>query len=1000
MKIKQLLICFLILGFLGAIAFSAYRYALWKARKDIIKEINKNLKSKADYKDFSLSLSNIEIKEFKTKGILLNNLRLNYNLLDVITFKNFGFLYVDKLEINIDSLIRNLKLKKEKKKKIVSPLKSFLVLNRGKVNRLILHYKNKIFVFKNIIFSLNLKGDELHAQINFGSSFYNLRGSLNIYKRKNTLKIFTKNFKSDLFDLNFNAELKRKDFEFIIFNSKFKEYSFKNIDAKGKIEGNVINFEKFNIESNIVKLNSSFIYKNLTLSGKSKGFLNYKEFKGKFLTDFNIDLKKEKFYGKIILSNFNYKDINFERIYFSGKMDKKKIYPDSLYVTSDLIKLNGKRRDSVFVFNIKKLDSDLIKKFFVLEKDLHFVMRSKGQIQLKENDFDILMQGVLEKFVFKDLKIDFINFTFRRENYLNELNLSVPEFYFRNLKSNIDLLTIRFRKKDSINFKIKALLPFTGDFEEEGYFINKKDKKVLIAKSGRIDIYPKIKINIDSLRFMRGRLRIKEKGGEYEISLEKGDLSFLPYINILGEVNINGKFSMDFPKIRNVNLSINIKDFLYKYFSLNEINMNLSGDEKGYELTGEFEKEKGKGRINISLSSPENIYFEIYGNDFDVGEFNIPLKDLFSFKKGDYDFNIEGYYKNKKLTYEAEFNFERVGGIFYPIGVSFHDVHVILNSKNDTFTYDFTGLSEGGKIRGSGWGAVEWGKDIVTGGKIRVFNTDLYVTPEIEANVNGEIEYKKDAAGLEVNGNLFINKCFITPKFENKGTVFSKTKINLDFEGDNIFIISDYFNAELSGNLSIKSPDYVRRLYNGKFRVKRGNVFYLGKIFDISENSYLLLKGVSSFEPDLNLEAETYVYSPQNKEKVRIIISVKGSLSSPRFILKSEPPVYSSSEIIKMLAMGGELPGAEIIEGTISQEIRKRLKLKELMITGLLHGDPTFTVGTYVSENIYIKYLQGIVDKSKNLYLIRYFILPGISIYAEKDEKGSAQGGVEIEIRF
>lgn len=1009
MKIKRVLIFVSVLIFLSGISVLSYNYAIWKTKKYILKNLKNLFDSEVKGKNLNLSLSNFSFEELSFRGVNIRNFFLAYNIFALFTFKNAGVLEVEEVSVDIDSISKFLEKKRREEKSPKGEKGSDLIflLNKGNIKRLILVFRGKEYVFENVNFSINIYGREYQVYGYFYSpGLYSFRGEINLSGKGRLFKIFTHNFKSDLFDLKFKVVVDGDIFKVSVFNSNFKNLEVYKLEGRGFLKENYIEFTEFDISSNYLNLNSHFSLKDNTISGYASGNFNYNVYKGAFQSNFKVDIKKELFSGELRLKNLNYKNFSFDEVFYKGLIQKSKILlPDSINISSEFLKGYGRKKDDILLFKIEKLNSKLLSEFLPHELTPDFNVKGTGILKIKKKDFELLMQGLIENFIFKDLKSEFINFSFNRKDKVNELSFYLGELHFKKADISLDLLKLKFVHPESTSFEIKGFFPLIGDLDEEGYIV-KKDKNIQFFLSrGNIFLnpYPE-RVNIDSFKFLNGYLSFEGEDKRFRIRLIDGDLSYIPFLDLSGKINLYGNLVLsDSSKIKSIEGNFKINSFYYKWFNIDSVRLFFIDTCNLVKGEGYFFKDGQKGVLNLSYS-PFKFYFEVYGNDFDIRDMNPLLGEYFKFEKGDFDFNLEGEIEYKEgVRYNAEMSCERVKGVFYPAGVIFDNLHIYLTFRNDTFSYDFTGTSGRGKLSGGGIGVMGfYDTQFLIGGKVRLTNITIYPISNIEANVSGEINYRSDNRGLYIDGDLFIDRCFIYPSFEEgeKEGKFSKTKINLNLEGDNIFITSEYFNAELKGNLIIFSPDFKERVYSGKLEVKRGNVFYLGRVFEIKGNSYILLRGAESFDPELYINAETDYTDQERGEKVKIVIELRGNLSTPKFILKTEPPLYTETEIIKMLTLGSEIPGSFIIEGTISQEIRKRLKLKELLITGLLRGDPTFTIGTYVSENIYLRYSQGITNFSRNLYLIKYFILPSLSIYAEKDEKGSLHSGLEFEFRF
>ncbi|MEN3045396.1 MAG: translocation/assembly module TamB domain-containing protein [Candidatus Hydrothermales bacterium] len=1004
MKVKRILGRFSIFFLLSTIIYISYLYALWKTKKDLIVKTKSFFGEKVDIKDLTLNFSEFKFKTLKTDWFSLKNFSANFNIFALFFFRNLGNFEAESLSLDVDSLVYFLKKKVNLDTKGTKRDFVYFLIENAHVKNIKLKYRGILHEIKNLKLSFRLQGKDYQGAFNFYSpTFFDLKAEVVILGRDRSLKIFTKNLSSGVFSFSLSGNLEGERFALSLKNLHFKNYNFDKIDIKGKIKDYGLKIDRMDIISNFVNLHLNFIFENQEFIGFLVGELNLEKVRSDVSSKFNIDLKNERFSGEILFKNLKYEKFEFDTIFYRGKISKDlEFEPDSFHIFSDFLKVHGKGRFKEVNFKVVYLSKEFLEKFGFPDFEGNFNLRGAGILKIKKKNFDIIAQGIVENLFIKDIKSDTINFTFKREAGFNSINFHSKKIYFKNLEGSLDILKLNFLNLDSLNFVLNGNLPVFGNFEEEGYFINKENRKILKIKGGLIYLHPYFDVNLDSLRFLNGYIKAKKEDGFLKVNIYNLDLSYLPIFNLVGTLNSQINLIYKDLKFKLSGGFVKLKDFFYKSLGADSLDFSFKSKEDTIIGSGFFIRSGKIGEIKF-IHKDEETKFEISGTNFSITDFEIFFRELFKLEDGNYNFRFIGTLgKDKKFRYTAKLNCNNAKGIFYPVVTNFEKTNIYILFINDTFSYDFQGLSEEGEIKGSGVGKLGYlEKGFNLTGKIKLINVRIYPVQNIDANVNGEVIYVKDQRGLYIEGDLFVNKCFIYPYFEKEDlTNFSKTYINLNLKGENIYIASEYLNAELKGNLTIFTPDLKRKVFKGRFDVKRGNIFYLGKIFDIKGSSYIELKGEEKFDPELFVEAETQHFDPIKKEKIKIFVKVKGKLSGPQFLLSSDPPIYSESDLLRLLTLGEEVLGSTIIEGAVSQEIRKRLKVEELMITGLLKGDPTFTVGTYITQNIYLKYSQALVDRSRNLYLLKYFLLPSLSIYTEKDEKGSLQSGIEFEIRF
>lgn len=175
-------------------------------------------------------------------------------------------------------------------------------------------------------------------------------------------------------------------------------------------------------------------------------------------------------------------------------------------------------------------------------------------------------------------------------------------------------------------------------------------------------------------------------------------------------------------------------------------------------------------------------------------------------------------------------------------------------------------------------------------------------------------------------------------------------------------------NTSIEGGLKMEVKGGVP-LISGTVRAPEGWVELLGRRYDI-ERAVISLDGSAEPDPDLDIRVS------RKAPDALIVIEVSGTALQPKLSLRSEPPIYSESEVISMIINGDPTRGQAqpssldqkalgMVSGLLVGQIKDRLA-EHLPIDVLkvdvggpgynVFGQTRVEVGKYLTDNLYMAY--------------------------------------------
>jgi hypothetical protein len=348
---------------------------------------------------------------------------------------------------------------------------------------------------------------------------------------------------------------------------------------------------------------------------------------------------------------------------------------------------------------------------------------------------------------------------------------------------------------------------------------------------------------------------------------------------------------------------------------------------------------------------------------------------------------------------------------------------------------DLSGNAETGKIQADGF--VKLGKinEVDTlSYQIKFQNATLRIQRQIFAIASGNvsIDYKPKTSAhpgnpLLLSGDIAIREALLTLEFSSSTSSGSGAKnsvnFNLKITGDrDIWLRNRDADVELSCDLNMITLD-KNTAFSGELQALQGNLYYLDHILKLT-HGVIIFDNTAELNPSLDIVAELTtkpIKVNQNQtERIKIILTLTGTLKEPHFVFSSEPPYLSESDIISYLTFNvtwQNMTSSELrnnftnalsqkLLGYFERELTKRLRnyiyLDYLWLeTGLLTGTGArVTVGKYIGPNLYFTYEYNIGNNVADVFRIEYYITKSHEIIGERDEDSRYNLKYQYKIRY
>ena len=359
------------------------------------------------------------------------------------------------------------------------------------------------------------------------------------------------------------------------------------------------------------------------------------------------------------------------------------------------------------------------------------------------------------------------------------------------------------------------------------------------------------------------------------------------------------------------------------------------------------------------------------------------------------------------LSGKVDFSAPR--GVVVPTGTALSGIEAQISFQGDALSvHNLKAEAEGGRVeaRGTLWyrnGEVPMALDV------DLIQFPIYPDPFMEAKVTGGLGVAGTLRRPRVSGDLAVDEAFFYAPLGRKPTPRpperpNTLKYDIRLRADRkAYFVNELVDLEFSADILLEKEAGAPMTITGDVTVLSGYLYFFDRTFEVLEGN-LRMTRQTIIDPEMAVKAVNEI-GPDTS----IYLLLGGTLSKPEITLTSEPPM-PTGDIISLLTIGttGGAPeysvmgerAVNLAEGLLSRELRKKVRLQELEVrTGTFGGTPQFTIGWYLTRNLYVKYSTDLENLESQYFQVKYFFKPKVAMYGEKDEAGVGVG-FQYRIRF
>ncbi|MCS7245401.1 MAG: translocation/assembly module TamB domain-containing protein [candidate division WOR-3 bacterium] len=781
--------------------------------------------------------------------------------------------------------------------------------------------------------------------------------------------------------------------------------SFRLLDGDISVYGMVID-TSYNLKTKVknLKFEKSKISGNFYLSGY---------FSGNLYANFD---SVELIYDTLRFSNIN-------GSIYSKELKNFDILGVSLNNNDAKIKLNGK-------YNIERQEGkiNLSVDYIAIEKLNNFISGSAsfyGEINLKKKSLEILGIGNLYSLKYENYKLDSGNYSVYFRDSLLKFSLNLL-----NGKVN-DSLILDSAKVDYEQIKNKAIFSVLA-FLDYGNIISNGD---LILKDTIKSNFSLTFLNTDTI-FKSDNvilenyknyyyLKLKNDNIILEATLDSNNIDFyllssnydfskilsifkIDSISFGGDIVLRITNKIDDPKAY---LYLDLNNVKMKQFFLEKLNSTIYYYDRNINVDNiNLVSKNGIFEGHIVLSSliklkPFSITLEegIVNGNLKFTAFPLDIIEPILFP----NFVVEDGYIQGNVNISGSVASPTLSGgaivyskdvAFVPIEIEFRKSEGKISFYKNTIRIDNFTL-EGFRI----------GRAIVNGyilisNRFKDINVDLsidftkiYLSLDdyTEFYASGMIRILGKIPNIYVEGNINIDEGYISYpigyKARNSTPSPNPIRYYINIRADRrIFFSNELVDAELSANLILQKNSDFDQYFEGSFEIIKGK-FYLYSLnsdFNITDGKINVIRNNINF----NIKGEATLYDDT------IIAQVTGTLENPIFELSSVKG-KSQLELLNMVLSGSiSERGINLAQQIFTRNIRKRFRIDELTF-GTIGNGALLTLGSYITENIYLKLSTDIQNPANSDLKVQYFIRRNLSLFGKRDNN-SYTVGIGYRLRF
>ena len=811
--------------------------------------------------------------------------------------------------------------------------------------------------------------------------------------KKDTLvlkKIHLK-FKKNSLDGEGHIILKGWRFKIIVKNLQINEQGVRS-EVIGKIEGTSENFEASafmyntfykdlklgHISLTLQRSKNYFILKSMYLQNNKSNLTGYLVLKGDTLTG---NLK-----GIVHLEDFKIKGISRGTAVLELAFNRQ----DTIFYTNSFIGLAGVRTD---FFSLKDAWVTIVSRTSQIQ-NIHIFAES---LQVMEYGVDsLIMDSDLEKFSLVNLDLKTWKGT-----------------------DSIRLVSRIKYSKDTLEILATTLRGLIKGVEIENYepILIKKEREKVGIRVGEIHIG-------DGKVYAQGVVNLERENITLNYDVE--NLTLKGLFGIYGNFSSRATLTGDMKK-PSISMSLTGEEVTYRdnsvqFFSIHLLYENNKMTVDSVSIQDPKFCLSGKAQypliitlkpVELKIEKNSPFYSSFTVKIFEPLLFNQFIGDIFIFQEGLIYGSTEIYGTLEQPNFEGNIYFENLSGIFIPLEIPFDSSYLTMTLEKTAWNLENINFrTPTGSITGKG--------TILNHPKIfhemqlylMVKNVEVYPTYDLYSRVSGTLDVFKTGNEILVKGDLLAEEADLYAGFKKRRKDGqpspSPLRININIHSNgNTYLENELAEIEFKGDLNYKF-DGLRTILSGEFTTIQGTFLYIDRVFDIYEGR-IFFDNSEGINPELDIKARTEV------DSFTVYLELRGTLEKPEVTLYSEPTL-SEPDIVSLLSFGRplrEIPlsvsdmdviksrAFNIAEDILSRNLKRKLRIRELEIgTGLTGEDPHFTVGFYLSKNLFFRYTHDFIEIDKDIFYMRYRLYSGLGIYAEKDKEGAFSLGLEYEFEF
>ncbi len=1024
---------------------------------------NEHLGKPLYYKNFYFSLNGLKLHKFEVPSILKgDSLKIEFSILELIKNRSIYKIALYNFTLDIDSLKKYTKkdntLKEKKKAFSRFRINNIQVYNaKIYVQNLNIHLNYLISsLHSNLNFiEISSKGFVISENRTIRQHLDSLDTNVKVYYDS---VIISSNVYSDSL-LFKKLRLRVVPMENVIFfNSKyvnFRDLKFYNLEGLVRIDSLIISSSGDSLifsENKILNFRSEFKIKNDSI------FINYARFNlmggDVLLSGLVVDTSYN------ILANV--KNLNTsDKTYISGNFDIKGYFSSSLNVNFNNVEVKFDtlyfRNISGFVYS-KDLKNFEIKRINIADSNINGFLNGfydaqkySGKLNLALNyinisHFNRMIKGsasfVGKTYIYKNgIEIigdgNFSNVSYQDYN----VNSGKYELYFRDSLIDLKASLLSLKMKDSTIVDSSTIL-YNQNGKYALFSVIAFTNYGNLLSNGTLMLFDTLRSNF-SVSFVNNDtilsfencsfenykkyiyVKLKNENTVFEITI---DSSFIDLTAILtnydfgkilktfkvDSINFNGDIVMritnriDDPKVY---LNTSLYDIQLKNISINELYSTIYYYDQKINIdnlkivskNGNFEAKlilSSLFKLNPFLLTLENgqIDGEVAFNGFPV---DIIEPILFPNVVID-----EGYIEGKAKIlgsvvsplFSGTTKIYTKGLAFTPLAIEFK------NSQGNISFYKNAIRIENFVLEGLKFGSAKINGFIVFSNKFKEINVDLslslnklYLSLDdySEFFMSGSVKIFGKLPNVYIEGDLNLDEGYVSYpvgyKAKKQSEAPNPLRYYLNIKANRrIFFSNELVDAELSANLLLQKTADVGQYLEGSFKIIKGSVYLysLNRDFRIIEGQINILRN----EINLDILGEAEIYDDT------ITAHIMGTLENPYFELTSKKG-RTQLEILNLVLSGGfSEKGINLVQQVLTRDIRRKFNINELTL-GTVGNSALITLGSYISEKVYLKLSADVQNPDAYNLKVQYFINPDFSVFGERKENNYTIG-IGYRIRF